>query len=112
MSEDLPTHLMIAAAQRAAMAVGAGFYIRKRGEAGRGTLLVVLNDQQGNSLLHRQVWDGQRRVLAEMEGGNEGEIEAAITREVEWDPDLWVIEIEDRQQRLFFDTIFLAADTI
>lgn len=109
---DLPTHIVIGAAQRAATHAGAGFYIRKRGEAGRGTILLALSDQAGGFRLYRQVWDGERRILAEMQSGEEMEIEAAITREIDFDPDLWVVEIEDRKARLFFDKIFLQTDTI
>ena len=103
---DLPMHLVVAAAQRMAANAGAGFYIRHRGEAGRGTLLVVLNDRAGGSRLYRQIWDGQRRALSEMDGGDETAAEAAIVREVAFDPDLWVVEIEDKQGRLFFDMVF------
>jgi len=104
----LPTHVMIAAGIAAARAADAFVYVRHKGDADRGTLLLKLNDLAGNHTLWRQIWDGERRrfeKLAEQQGGDD-RLEATIASEADFDRDLWIIEIEDRQGRLFFDTIF------
>jgi hypothetical protein len=43
------------------------------------------------------------RAWARMAEGPEGEIDAALARERGRDPDLWVIEVEDRQGRHLLD---------
>jgi hypothetical protein len=35
----------------------------------------------------------------------EADIEARLTKEIRFDPDLWVIEVEDRTGRNFLDNV-------
>lgn len=113
MTDLLPTHVLVSAGIARARAADAFMYVRQRGDADRGTLLLLVNDLAGNRALHRQVWDGERRrfeqiaseYLPQKQGG-EDKLEETIAREADFDCDLWIIEIEDRQARLFFDTIF------
>lgn len=109
MADDsiLPSHLYVSAAQRQAGQAGAFFYVRHKGDADRGTFMVKLNSLNGQHKLYRQIWDGASRrfeCVLEEEGGD-AKIEAAIAREADFDPDIWIVEIEDRESRLFFDTI-------
>ena len=108
---DLPTHVLIGAARRQAEAAGASCTIRRRGNDDRGTILLKVDDRLAGARLYRQIWDGTQRRLAEaLPGADDAALEAAIARETAWDPDAWVVEIEDRHGRLFFDTIFAAND--
>jgi hypothetical protein len=36
---------------------------------------------------------------------NDADIEARLTKEIRFDPDLWVIEVEDRSGRNFIDNV-------
>ena len=104
----LPTHVLIDAARQQATGAGAFFYIRHKGDTDRGTVLLKLNNLAGRHTLYRQIWDGTARRL-EMIGEAEVDdsaLEQAIAEETSFDRDVWVIEVEDREGRLFFDTIF------
>ncbi|HXY90489.1 MAG TPA: DUF1491 family protein, partial [Xanthobacteraceae bacterium] len=42
-----------------------------------------------------------------LKGGfvGDGDVESRIAREIEFDPDLWLVEVEDRKGRDFLDLI-------
>ena len=88
---------------------GVPVYVVQRGDATAGAVLVKLNTLDGRA----QVWqrmtamDGTRpwAVLAE---GEEAEVDAAIARQRARDPDLWVLEVEDRHGRHMLDLPDLA----
>jgi hypothetical protein len=35
-----------------------------------------------------------------------GDVEAYLTREIRFDPDVWIVEVEDRQGRNFLDVVY------
>ncbi|MGY6633940.1 MAG: DUF1491 family protein [Alkalilacustris sp.] len=81
-------------------------YVMARGDATAGAVLVKLAtlDGRARALQRRldpatggRVWD----VLAD---GAEAEVDAAVVRQRGRDPDLWVIELEDRAGRTLLDT--------
>ena len=45
--------------------------------------------------------DGERLWIQPVVSDSEGELDAYIARQRGYDPDLWVVEIEDRQGRHF-----------
>ncbi|MBM7066073.1 DUF1491 family protein [Actibacterium sp. 188UL27-1] len=79
-------------------------FIVARGDATAGAVLVKLATLDGRAQVFQRVMamDGSRPwdVLAE---GAETEVDAAITRQRSFDPDLWVIEVESRQGRHLLD---------
>ena len=85
-------------------------FVVRRGDAADGAVLVKLNTLDGRAALWQRSVDlmtGDRRwvVLAE---GPEAKIDASVTRQRGFDPDLWVIEVEDRQGRTLLDEPGLA----
>lgn len=81
-------------------------FITQRGDATAGAILVKCARLDGTAVAHQRVLDlmtGQRRWEVLMDGA-ETDVDAAITRQRGFDPDLWVIEIEDRQGRTLLDT--------
>lgn len=74
--------------------------IRRRGDVDAGSILIRLDRLNGTSVLLSQSRDakGQRAWL--MAGGGEplpdSEAEEYILRRIDRDPDIWVLEIEDR----------------
>ncbi len=77
-----------------------GFVVRK-GDETAGAVLVKCATLDGTARAFQRSFDpmtGARTwmVLAE---GDEAEVDAAVARQRRFDPDLWVIEVEDRQGR-------------
>ena len=80
-------------------------FIVKRGDNTAGAVLVKLNTLDGAACCYQRSFDlmtGDRKwmVLAE---GEEASVDASITKQRSFDPDLWVIEVEDRQGRHLLD---------
>ena len=80
-------------------------FVTAHGDDTAGAVLVKLNTLDGQARAFQRSFDlmsGERRwvVLAE---GVEQEVDAAITRQRGFDPDLWVIEVEDRDGRHLLD---------
>jgi len=99
----LPTHLEVDALRRRAEAAGAFVMVLARGDADRGDVLLKLVAEAGVRLLAREIGIDGRRVYRELlpEGACAVDAERLIIRRREFDPDLWVIEIEDREGRHF-----------
>lgn len=81
-------------------------FVVAHGDDTAGAVLVKINTLDGRARLWQRGFDlttGARRwaVLAE---GAEAEMDAAIARQRGFDPDLWVIEVEDRAGRHLLDT--------
>ncbi|MBD3624712.1 MAG: DUF1491 family protein [Rhodobacteraceae bacterium] len=84
-------------------------FVTARGDETAGAVLVKLNtlDGQARAYQRQLALDGARvwGVLAE---GAEAEVDEAISRQRRYDPDLWVIEVEDRAGRTLLDEQGLA----
>lgn len=80
-------------------------FVIARGDATAGAVLVKCARMDGTAQAHQRVVDlmtGTRRWEVLMDGP-EAEVDAAIARQRGFDPDLWVIEIEDRKGRTLLD---------
>ncbi len=76
-------------------------YVLAHGDDHAGAVLVKLNTLDGQARLFQRGFDlesGARRWV-ELASGSETDVDAAIARQRSFDPDLWVIEVEDRQGR-------------
>ena len=76
-------------------------FVVARGDATAGAVLVKLNTLDGKGRVFQRSFDmttGTRNWI-ELIAGDEPELDAAITRQRSYDPDLWVIEVEDRAGR-------------
>jgi hypothetical protein len=83
---------------------GIPVFVVARGDATAGAVLVKLNRLDGHGCLFQRVtaMDGSRPwdVLLD---GEEAELDAVVTRQRAADPDLWVLEVEDREGRHMLD---------
>ena len=101
MSDDrLPVHVWVDAQLKPLNNRGIYFYIQNRGEKNSGIILLKLNGLQGQCKLMIQQRDlegdlGWRHALGK-ELVEEIEADQYIQRALHRDPDLWVIEIEDK----------------
>ncbi|RBW53649.1 MULTISPECIES: DUF1491 family protein [Ruegeria] len=76
-------------------------FVVAHGDDTAGAVLVKLNTLDGQAAAFQRSFDlmsGERKWV-ELSSGAETEVDDAITRQRSFDPDLWVIEVEDRQGR-------------
>ncbi len=103
----LPTEFWLMAQIRKGHADGIPGYVIRRGERMGGTVLIKLNLLGSGYRVLSQVraTDGRLGWLSALgkEPRSEAEVEAYIAKAIARDPDLWVVEIENREGRHPFD---------
>lgn len=85
--------------------VGIPAFVVAHGDDTGGAVLVKLNTLDGQATVYQRSFDlmtGDRAWIA-LSSGGEAEVDAAVTRQRGFDPDLWVIEVEDRAGRHLLD---------
>jgi hypothetical protein len=80
-------------------------FVTAHGDDTAGAVLIKLNTLDGQARLWQRSFDlmtGARQwsILSE---GQEADVDASISRQQGFDPDIWVIEVEDRQGRHLLD---------
>ncbi|MGJ8547101.1 MAG: DUF1491 family protein [Sulfitobacter sp.] len=80
-------------------------FVVAHGDDTGGAVLVKLSTLDGQAVLFQRSFDlmSGARIWAELSKGAERDVDEAITRQRGFDPDLWVIEVEDRQGRHLLD---------
>jgi hypothetical protein len=103
----LKTRLAVQAAVRLCGIRSIPVAVTRRGDEDAGTILVKLNqlDRGCIVLTETRTPDGTRAWLRAtgVEPVSEETADAYIARQVKRDPDVWVVEIEDRNGRSAFD---------
>lgn len=103
----LPTDLWVKAHVKRCSAEGVPVIVAHRGDPHSGIVILKLNqlDQGCRVMSQMRDLDGKLGWMGALEGAlvPEAEADAYITRQAERDPDLWVIEIEDRLGRHWVD---------
>ena len=76
-------------------------FVTSHGDNTAGAVLVKLNTLDGQAQLFQRGFDllADTRKWEVLANGAEADVDAAITRQRGFDPDLWVIEVEDRAGR-------------
>lgn len=79
-------------------------FVTARGDAMAGAVLVKSNslDGRARAFARRSDMEGAR-VWLPLAEGPEAEVDAALARQRGYDPDLWIIEVEDRGGRHLLD---------
>ena len=110
MNASLPTHILVSALLKRVNDAGGMGMVRARGDAESGTMLLILNEKDGQSrLVERSIGPLGKPVLLAA-GPDDGT--DSVARDVYWqkrrtrDPDLWVIELDIASAERF------AAETI
>ena len=111
MSARLKSAIFVAAYLRRAMAEGAFAVLRRRGAEDAGTIFVKVDRLDGTAALYGPAPqslimddDGDRRFIRlTAEQATPLDAETLLQRELRFDPDLWIIEAEDRLGRHFLD---------
>ncbi len=107
MSEPrLKTEIRIAAQLRRAAAAGAFATIARRGDADAGAVAVKVYLGSRRARLFVEGRDEQGEPLWREPLGAEADeaaIDSFLEKEIRFDRDLWIVEIEDREGRTFTD---------
>jgi len=110
----LKSGIWVAAYLRRCNIEGAFAAVRRRGAEEAGAVFIKINLLDGTGILYgpapQTAFDEAQpadRMFSAMLGGGkpttEGDIEARLQREIRFDPDVWIIEVEDRAGRNFLD---------
>lgn len=84
-------------------------FVTARGDPSAGAVIVKLNTLDGAARAFQRSYDaGGARVWTVLAEGPEAEVDAALARQRGYDPDLWLIEVEDRAGRSLLDEPGLA----
>jgi hypothetical protein len=106
--ESLRTEIWVAALIRRAQVGGAFATVAAKGDLDAGAVVVKVNFLDGRAQAYAPAWDGEgRRAWINPLGSDAPDAEARVDdylrRRRERDPDLWVVEIEDRRGRHFIE---------
>ena len=85
-------------------------FVVRKGDATAGSVLVKLNTLDGNAIALQRRFDlmsGEREWVTLAEA-IEADVDASLSKQSGFDPDLWVIEVEDKQGRHLLDDPSLA----
>ena len=80
-------------------------FVVQRGDHTAGAVLVKLNTLDGDAVCFQRSFDlmtGARQWMT-VSQGRDAEVEASVAQQKSFDPDLWVIEIEDKAGRHLLD---------
>ena len=80
-------------------------FVVRKGDATAGAVLVKLNTLDGQACVYQRSFDlmtGERAWVVLSEGG-EATCDEALSKQARFDPDLWVLEVEDRAGRHLLD---------
>lgn len=80
-------------------------FVVQRGDATAGAVLIKMNTLDGAACCYQRSFDlmSGERVWVVLSEGAEVEVDAALVRQRGFDPDCWVIEVEDRAGRHLLD---------
>lgn len=110
----LKSGIWVAAYLRRCNIEGAFAAVRRRGAEEAGAVFIKISRLDGTAILYgpaaQSTFDEARpadRMFTAMLGGDkpvpEADVETRLTKEVRFDPDIWIVEVEDRAARNFLD---------
>lgn len=103
------TEIWVRAYLRRCQAEGVPVYVGRRGDEAAGAIFICVNRLDGSVLLFGPAPAGlegteSERRFVSLLGGKAvavAELQAYLARQWEFDPDVWMIEVEDRDGRHF-----------
>jgi hypothetical protein len=112
----LKSGIWVAAYLRRCQIEGAFPVVRRRGAEEAGAVFITINRLDGTATLYgpapQTAFDDSQpaeRIFTAIVGAHtpvpETEIEARLAREIRFDPDVWILEVEDRAGRNFLDRV-------
>ena len=84
---------------------GIPFYFCKKGDKSAGAILIKVFIFDGNlELYHRIIGLNGKQKWEILLSGSEHQINEAIKRQCDFDPDIWVIEIDDPKGKIYLNS--------
>lgn len=104
--DELKTDFWASALIRRAAIEGAFAGVTRKGDTDAGAVLVKVATLDGRARLYAPARDGKgERIWLDLSAGSlgdaEADVDAYVRKRADTDPDLWVIEIEDKRGRHF-----------
>lgn len=110
MSARLTTDIWVSAYLTRLRLLDIPVFVTRKGDKTAGSVLVKLNTLDGQAQAFQRQFDlmtGTREWVV-LASGDEADVDASLSKQAGFDPDLWVIEVEDRQGRHLLDDPSLA----
>ncbi len=111
----LKTALWVAAYLRRLQVEGLCAVVRRRGAEEAGAVFVRISRLDGTSDLFgpapQSAFDAAQKVARAFapsfvaQPAPDAEVEAYLAREIKFDPDVWIVEVDDRAGRNFLDIV-------
>jgi hypothetical protein len=105
MTDRLSTDMYVSAYIRTAAREAVPIMVLRRGDASSGSLILKINLLNGTARVLIEARYNEARVwtpATNTDPMDERDADAYMTRQGEIDPDAWLIEIEDKQGRVWF----------
>lgn len=95
--------MLVSAQIKIAAAQGVSIMILRKGDPTSGALLLKINHLNDKAEIYTQMWMDNARVwTAHGPPIDEREADEIAQEQASYDPDLWLIEIEDKKGRIWF----------
>lgn len=111
----LKSGIWVAAYIRRCQIEGAQAMLRRRGADEAGAVFIKVSKLDGTAEVYgpapQTAFDEARPAdrafirSLKTENSVEGDAEAYLARQIKFDPDIWIVEVEDRAGRNFLDTV-------
>jgi hypothetical protein len=98
--------LFVRALIRRAEVAGAQAYVVRKGIEESGAIFLKVSKLDGTSVVLSQARRGEGELVWVKplgEAADDEKVSNWLEKQVKFDPDLWIVEIEDRQGRTFVD---------
>jgi len=102
----LKAGIFVRALIRRAEVAGVSAFIVRKGAEEAGAVILTLSRLDGTCLLLNQARNGKGELVWARPLGDwsdEAKARTWLDKQIRFDPDLWIVEIEDRQGRAFVD---------
>jgi hypothetical protein len=111
----LKSSIWVAAYLRRCQIEGAQAMLRRRGAEEAGAVFIKVSRLDGSAEVFgpapQSVFDETRPAdrafirCLKQQPASEADAEAYLARQIKFDPDVWIVEVEDRTGRHFLDTV-------
>ncbi len=104
MTPRLTSDLWVSAYLKRLQLVNIPAFVISKGDATAGAVIIKLNTLDGNARAFHRSYDlDGNRVWAILSEGDERDVDESLAKQRSFDPDIWMIEVEDRDGRHLLD---------